>query len=249
MQYDPAVDPTLTVLVYSGAAALAAALGALPLVGRSQVPAAWIGWANAIAGGMMLGSAHVLSSAGVDTEPFAAAVGALIGIAFTYGTHRVSDTEDLDLNRLVETDPTYGSKVLLTSFLHSASEGVAIGVAMVLDLRFGIFMALAIAVHNIPEATILCAVMRGRGARLLPAAGVAVAIKAGQALLAVSVFAVVSAAPGATATVGGFAIGSLVYLVLVELLPESYREAGPTTIAVVTSVTMGVLILLRGGVG
>ncbi len=243
------MDPTLIVLLYSSLAASAAALGALPLIRRAEVPASWIGWANAIAGGLMLGSAHALSGAGMALEPFVATGGALLGIGFTYGTHLVSDTEDLDLNRLHETDPTYGSKVLLTSFLHSASEGIAIGVAMVLDLRFGIFMALAIAVHNIPEATILIAVMRGRGVRLLPAAALAVAIDGGQVLFAVVVFAVVSAAPGSTAMMSGFAVGTLIYLVLVELLPESYRQTGPTTIAVLTSVAMGVLILLRGGLG
>ena len=219
------------------------------VIGRDQVPAAWIGWANAIAGGLMLGSAHALSGAGVEIGPLSAALGALVGVVFTYGTHRASGTEDLDLNRLSDTDSTYGAKILLTSFLHSASEGVAIGVAMVIHLPFGIFMALAIAVHNIPEATILCAVLRGRGVGLGTATGLAVAMDTGQVLLAVTVFAVLSAAPGAIPLVIGFAVGTLVYLVLVELLPESYREAGPTTIAVLTSVTMGVLILLRGGLG
>ncbi len=243
------MDPVLTVLLYSALAAAAAALGALPLIGREEVPAAWIGWANAIAGGLMLGSAHALSGAGVELGPFAAALGALAGIGFTWGTHLASGTEDLDLNRLAGTDPTYGSKVLLTTFLHSASEGVAIGVAMATSLPFGIFMALALAVHNIPEATILCAVQRGRGVPLAAAAALAVAMKTSQILLAVTTFAVLSAAPGATPAVVGFAVGTLVYLVLVELLPESYREAGPTTIAVLTSLAMGALILLHGGLG
>lgn len=241
------MDPTLVVLLYSSLAAAASALGALPLVGRDQVPAAWIGWANAIAGGLMLGSAHALSGAGVELGPFSAALGALAGVGFTYGTHRASDTEDLDLNRLSDTDASYGSKVLLTSFLHSASEGVAIGVAMVIHLPFGIFMAVAIAVHNIPEATILCAVLRGRGVKLGTAAGLAIAMDTGQVLLSVTIFAVLSAAPGAIPAVIGFAVGTLVYLVLVELLPDSYREAGSTTIAVLTSLAMGALILLHGG--
>lgn len=243
------MDPILTVLLYSSIAAGAAAIGALPLIGRTTVPAAWIGWANAIAGGLMLGSAYALSEVGVDTSPIAAAVGALIGITFTYATHRISDTEDLDLNRQQESDPTYGSKVLLTSFLHSASEGVAIGIAMVVDLRFGIFMAVAIAVHNIPEATILCAVLRGRGVGLGTATLLSVAMNSGQVLLSVVVYAVVSAAPQLTPGVLGFGVGTLVYLVLVELLPESYREAGPTTIAVLTSLAMGALILLHGAIG
>jgi zinc transporter ZupT len=44
----------------------------------------------------------------------------------------------------------------------------------------------------------------------------------------------------------GFAVGSLVYLVMVQLLPESYRQAGQTTIALVTIVSMGIVVLLGG---
>jgi zinc transporter ZupT len=42
----------------------------------------------------------------------------------------------------------------------------------------------------------------------------------------------------------GFAAGALVYLVMAELLPECYRQAGPTSIALVTIVAMGIVVLL-----
>jgi zinc transporter ZupT len=67
-----------------------------------------------------------------------------------------------------------------------------------------------------------------------------------QVLLAVVTYAVVVAAPGLLPWAIGFAFGSLVYLVLAELLSESYREAGRTTIAVVTLVAMGIMVLLGG---
>ena len=44
----------------------------------------------------------------------------------------------------------------------------------------------------------------------------------------------------------GFAVGSLIYLVLAELLPESYRQAGHTSIALVTLITMGIVVGLGG---
>ena len=46
--------------------------------------------------------------------------------------------------------------------------------------------------------------------------------------------------------VAGFAVGALIYRTLVELLPESYRQAGQTSIAVVTLLAMGVVVLLAG---
>jgi ZIP family zinc transporter len=173
----------------------------------------------------------------------------VLGVLFIFWTHRASATEDLDLNRLEETDPVYGYQVLLIAALHSASEGVAIGVAMVASVPFGIFMALAIGLHNIPEGTILCAVLRSRGVRLGEATWLAVASNVSQVLLAVVTYSVVVAAPGLLAGALGLAIGALVYLVFVELLPESYREAGPTSIALVTTVAIGALVLLRELVG
>ncbi len=65
-------------------------------------------------------------------------------------------------------------------------------------------------------------------------------------LLAVAAFAVLTAAPSAVTWVLGFGVGALVYLVVFELLPESYRQAGSTSIALVTIAAMGIVVLLSG---
>lgn len=239
-------EPILLVLAVSTAAALAAGLGVLPHLGRRSIPTRWIGWANAVAGGGMLGAAFALSAGDTRLTALRAALGAVVGIAFIYATHAAAGTQGLDLNRRDDTDPAYGYQVLLIGGLHGASEGVAIAAAMLIDLRFGLFLALVIAVHNIPEGTVLTAVLRGRGIRLWESAALAVAANGGQVLLAVATFAVVGAAPGALPWVTGFAVGALVELTLLELLPESYREAGPTSIAVVTVVALGAVILFAG---
>jgi zinc transporter ZupT len=120
---------------------------------------------------------------------------------------------------------------------------------MAMSLSFGILMALALAVHNIPEATILAAVVTNRGVRLRNAALLAVAANVNQILLAVLSFVLVTAAPSLLPWALGFAVGALLYLVMVELLPESYREAGHTSIALVTVVAMGMVVLLRDRAG
>ena len=239
-------DPILLVLTLSAAAAAAAALGVLPHLGRRRLPTVWIGLANAVAGGAMLGAAFALAASDTQTTAPRTALGAVLGVLFIYWTHRAAGTQDLDLNRIDGTDPAYGYQVLLVNGLHGASEGVAIAAAMLIDLTFGVFMALVIAVHNIPEGTVLSAVLRGRGIELREAAGLAVAVNTGQVLLAVATFAVVRAAPGALPFVIGFAVGALAQLTLLELLPESYREAGKTSIAVATVTAMGVVVLVEG---
>lgn len=240
------MDPTLLVLLASAAAAGAAALGPLPLLGREQVPLLAIGWANALAAGLMLGPAYLLMTAGLQFEPLQGALGAALGIGFVWFTHHAGGTEEMDLNRLGESSELYGYRVMLVNTLHSASEGVAIGAAMGVGVPFGVFMAVAMAVHNVPEATVLSAILRGRGVRGGAAAGLAVTTNVTQVLLGVVTFAVVTAAPGFLPLALGFAFGSLLYLTLAELLPECYRQAGRTTMALVTLVAMGMVVLLGG---
>lgn len=242
------MQPTLVVLLYSSIAAAAAAFGVLPLVGRERIPAVAIGWANALAAGLMLGAAYLLMAASLDYVALHGGIGAVLGIAFVWLTHAAAGTEDLDLNRLDETSGVYGYKVLLVNTLHSAPEGVAIGAAMMVNVPFGIFVALAMAVHNVPEATVLSAILRARGVRLNNAAGLAVVTNITQVLLAVVTYAIVAAAPEALPWALGFAVGALIYLVMAELLPECYHKAGATTIALVTIVAMGIVVLL-GGMG
>jgi zinc transporter, ZIP family len=239
------MDPILTVLLYSSLAAGVTAFGALPFLFQQRLPTAWIGWANALAAGMMLGAAYALLVTSLhDGAVLREGSGAVIGILFVYLTHAASQTEDLDLNRLEQTGPEYGYQVMLVNTLHSGAEGVAIGAAMLVSLPFGIFMALAIAIHNIPEATVLSAILTARGVRVRDAGGLAVATNVSQVLLAIVTFAIVSAAPTALPWVLGFAVGALIYLVMAELLPESYRQAGSTTIALVTIAAMGMVVLL-----
>lgn len=70
--YSPVVDATLLVLLLASVSAAAAAVGALPLLGRPRPPRAWLGWANAVAAGTMLGASYVLTSVVNESWPLAA---------------------------------------------------------------------------------------------------------------------------------------------------------------------------------
>ncbi|MGD2136014.1 MAG: ZIP family metal transporter [Gemmatimonadales bacterium] len=240
------MEPTLIVLIYASLAAATAGTGAAPFLVRRRLPVAWLGWANGVAAGLMLGAAYLLFVRGLRSDPVIAAVGAALGIGFVVWMHRALGTTDVDLNRVDQTPPEYGYQVLLVSTLHSAAEGVAIGAAMAVSIPFGAFLALAIALHNIPEGAVLCAVMCARGVRVSMAAALAIAANVGQVLLAIVAYALIDAAPAILPWTVGFAVGALFHLVMVELLPESYRQAGPRSIAAVTIVAMGIVVLLSG---
>ncbi len=241
------MEPVLVVLLWSGVAALTSMFGVVPLFGRPRVPVTWLGWSNAAAAGTMMAAAFLLAEAGIGGDPWVFGAGAAFGIVFVWWTHHLSGTEDLDLNDLEATDPSYGYEVLLSSNLHSGVEGVAIGAAMAYDLTFGIAVAAAMALHNIPEATLLTAVFRARG--LAPGRSLLLAVvsNVSQVTMAVSTFAVLRALPGGgLAFTLAFASGGLLYLLMVDLLPESYEQAGSTSIALVTIVAMGLVALMQG---
>ncbi len=239
-------DPVLTVLMYSSLASAAAVVGVLPEAVGGRVAERVLGWANALASGLMLGVAYTLLTLGLQEGLLAGGIGALAGIAFVRGTHALTGTGELDLEHIDDAPPGLGYKAILADTLHAAHEGIAIGAAMVLSLPLGIAMAVTLGVHNIPEATLLTRVLVGRGLGMAQAAGLVVATNVNQVLLAVVTFAVVTASPGLLPWVTGFAVGAFLYLVLVELLPESYRQAGNTSIALVTLIAMGVVVLLTG---
>jgi ZIP family zinc transporter len=243
------VDGSLTVLLYASMAAFAAGLGMIPLALRPDTPLRWIGWSNALAAGLMLGVAYALLAAGMDHGAWQTAAAAAAGIAFVYLTHHTTGTADLDLNALEATSPVYGYQVIIVNFLHAGHEGIAIGAAMAVSLPFGILMALALAIHNIPEATILGAIISRHGVGLPRVTILAIATNVPQILIAVVTFVVAAQLPVVLPWALGFAVGALTYLVLVELLPESYRQAGHTSIALVALIAMGIVVLLRARAG
>lgn len=238
------LEPTLAVLIYSTLAALTAGLGVGPYIADRQPSTTFLGWANAVAAGLMFGVAYVLLTAGLQEGLAPGGIGALLGVAFVRGTHALSGTGELDLESPDQAGPEHGYKALFSDVVHGAHEGMAIGAAAVISLPLGLSMAVALGVHNIPEAVILTRVLTRRGASLTRAAGLAIVSKVNQPLLAVATFAVLGDAPALFPWVTGFAVGTLTYLVLVELLPESYLQAGKTSIAMVTALAMGIVVLL-----
>lgn len=241
------LDPILTVLLWASVAASSAAFGVLPRAVLGRLPAAALGWANALAAGLMLGVAYVLLTEGLPTGIGYGALGGAAGVAVVLLSHALSGTSELDLNALDDLHPAYGYQVVLVNTLHAAWEGVAIGVAMLVSVPFGISMAVALAVHNVPEAMVLTEILSSRGVRLLHSAGLAVAANLNQVLVAVVTFAVVGAVPAALPWAVGLAVGALMQLLLSELLPESYHQAGATSIALVALLAMGMVVALHGG--
>lgn len=240
------LQPLSAVLLFSGLAALTAALGAVPYAFGLRPSRAVIGWSNALAGGLMLGVAYIVLTEGLFETLVTGGLGTLVGIAFVRSSHALTGTAGLDVELLHDSTPGVARKAVLLEALHSADEGIAIGVAMAISVPLGVAMAVTLAVHNIPEAMVLVSVLTRRGSRLPGATAATVGVNLNQVLLAVLSFVLLVQLPALLPWIAGFAVGTLMYRTLVELLPESYQQAGETGIALVTLLAMGVVVLLAG---
>ncbi len=238
-------EPVLTVFFYSSLAAVVAALGALPFGFAARLHSAWVGAAYALASGLMLGSGYLLITHGLKTAPLLALLGASAGVAYTFWTQSYAGTGELDTRPDHEVRPEEGYKAILQNTLHSASEGVAIGAAMAVDLRFGIFLALALALHNVGEGMALTELLGRQGMRPRESAGLCVFTNVSQPLLAIVTFAMMPALGRFEPVVLGFAAGALLHLVLTELVPASYERAAKPLVAVLMSTATAAVVFLE----
>ncbi len=238
-------QPVLTVLVYSTLAALLAYLGVLPFKFSRTIPLFWEGFAYASASGMMLGAGYLLMSEALSRNTWWAIGGAALGVGYTHWTQRYSGTSELPTQPEVVLELDQGYKAILQNALHSATEGVAIGVSMTVNVRLGIFMALSLALHNIGEAIALSALLRRRSMSSTEAGAICVIAKSPQVLLAVFSFALSPFLGSAFAVALGFSAGALLYLVMTELLPASYQRAPKIVIATIVSFLVAALVLLE----
>jgi ZIP family zinc transporter len=238
-------EPVLAVLLFSSLAALLAALGVLPFATGRRPSAVWIAGAYALASGLMLGAGHLLMSRGLQRGAASVVAGAALGVLYAWWIKRYTGAHVVDRRPEAASEEGLVYKLLLENMLHAAAEGVAIGVAMVLEIKLGVFVALALAVHNIGESMALTDILRRRGISLGEAAGLCVGTNVPQPLLALAVFALAPVLTGLLPAALGFAAGALVFLVLTELLPASYERARGTVIALVVSAAAGAVILLE----
>jgi zinc transporter, ZIP family len=223
-------DPALQLLLWSVLAALAAGLGPL-FIGRK-----YLGWANAFAAGMMLGAAYLVMDVGLVRAALIASGAAALGTIATFSIHVLLGV---------------GSRPVLAylaSAVHSAPEGIAMGAAMALSPAFGAFVVLTFAIHNISESAGVISQLEMGGQPRARATLLAIGARSTQVLFAWLAYWVAQYADATLSMTLGFAFGALVYLCVAELLPESYRTAGRTSIAVVASVAAGVVALLGGRV-
>jgi zinc transporter, ZIP family len=225
--------------------ALATGLGALPVLFLRNTEPRWRGIAAATASGMML-SASVFALADEALSRGAAlevVAGMLAGALFFSWTANFIDEKGWTLQGLNQKNSRQTLLLLLTLFVHSIPEGAAIGVGYATgEIKFGWLLAVAIAVHNIPEGTAVSLPLRANGASVARCVGYSILTSMPQPIVAVPAFLLVSIFQPLLPASLGFAGGAMIFLVISELLPESFAYSSATEAA--WGVTVGLVGML-----
>lgn len=226
--------------------ALATGLGALPLLFNRHIHDRGVGLATAVAAGTMLGASAGLCWEGANDGLLRTVGGALLGAGFIVLSRRVlGHRREVGFGVLRGADARGALMIVGVMTVHSFTEGVGVGVAFGDGQALGVLIATAIALHNIPEGLAISLVLVPRGITVLRAAGWSVFSSLPQPLMAVPAFLLVEWFRPVLPIGLGFAAGAMVWMVVVQLLPDALRTAPMRGVAAVTAVSAGAMIVLQ----
>jgi len=234
------------VLLAALATALATGLGALPFLVVRHPSRSWLGISNGIAAGFMLAASAVLVWEGGSRGVIETVVGAALGVvAIAVARRLIGDHEHLEVGALRGADASKAVLIVGVMTVHSFAEGVAVGVSFGGGNELGLFIAIAIAVHNIPEGLAISLVLVPRGASVAAAAGWSIASSLPQPLMALPAFAFVELFDPLLPYGLGFAAGAMVWMVVGELLPEARENASVRKVVAAVAGSFAAMLALQ----
>ncbi len=252
------------IFFYSLLTALATWLGALPFAGKQSLWKAWHAKANALAASLMLAASFGLIYEGVQysipslEHAFlgigASSRGVVLGICGWLAFITAADTflrryKHLHIENIHGANARKVILILGVMTVHSFAEGVAIGVSFGPSMSFGIFIALAIALHNIPEWLAISSVMTSKWVKRWKAGLWSIFSSLPQPLMAIPAYLFVQQFAPFLPTGLWFAAGAMIWMVVAELLPDAYEGAPKETIATIITIGIAGMILFQGLIG
>jgi zinc transporter, ZIP family len=238
------------VLVVALGTALATGLGVLPVMTLRFDEKRSIALSSALAAGFMLGASAGLLFEAIRQSVPRTLLGGLVGVAFIILTRLVLGEErDVHVGSLRGARGFSALMVIAVMTMHSFTEGVALGVSSAGRESLGILIAIAIAIHNIPEGVAISLALVPFGESAWRAAGWSIFSSLPQPLMAVPAFLAVRTFEPLLPAGLGFAAGAMIWMVVTQLLPESLaRESrGPALVALVLST--GLMIAIELAIG
>ncbi|MFW5688734.1 MAG: ZIP family metal transporter [Spirochaetota bacterium] len=225
--------------------ALATGLGALPLVGGQGLSRRWLGIAGGVTAGIMLAASFRLINEGVAVGHYRTIAGVLVGAILIWIAERFVGTEEEEFFTEMAGGGRKAFLVLGVMTLHSFAEGLGVGVSFGGTTEFGVFIAIAIAIHNIPEGIAISLVMVPKGMPVWKAALYSIMSSLPQPLLAVPAFLFVRAVRPFLPVGLGIAGGAMIWMVVAEILPDACDDAPAQTVGIVATVAAAAMILFQ----
>ena len=226
-------------------ASLACGFGVLPLFVRRIDPAKHTGLGYAFAGGLMFSaSVYNLILPGLNmgeggwrfADVLPIVVGTLLGAAFL-ATAEARLFVPREKEKSGDRTKRMAMLVFLAMTVHSIPEGVAVGVGYAAEThdpthaRLGLVLALAIAIHNVPEGLAVAIPLRSGGANLARCFAAAVITSLPQPVAAIPAVLLAWFFEPLMPLLMGFAAGAMIFLVVLELIPEALHTEKPARIA------------------
>jgi len=228
-------------------ASVACGIGALPVALWGDRLAQRVGIGYALAGGLMFAASvyNLLLPAftiGADDALQLAPVlktlfGVLLGCTLLWSVREYLTPERLQGKWLRPFGNRTTAVVFLAMAVHSIPEGIAVGVGYGVEGRdssltgMGLTMAIAIAIHNMPEGTAVAIPLRAAGASMARCFWAAFLTSLPQPLAAVPACLMVWFFQPLTLPMLGFSAGAMMFLVIVELIPDALETHRPAEIA------------------
>ena len=236
-----------TVFLLALLTAVATGLGALPFAFAKHPTRGWLGASNAVAAGLMLAASFGLIYEGVNHGLFRTLAGALLGLGFIVTARRVlrQDEHPAVFAGMGGLDARKALLIVGVMTVHSFTEGVGIGVSFGGGEALGLFISLALAVHNVPEGLAISLVLVPRGVGWVRAAWWSVFSSLPQPLMAVPAFLFVELFRPLLPYGLGFAAGAMIWMVFSELVPDAFEETSSKLVAVVVTVSVLAMVAFQ----
>lgn len=239
----------LEVFLIALGTALATGLGVFPVLAVRGKERLSIAVSSALAAGAMLGASVGLFYEGGRRNGAETIVGALAGVVFIYfATKFLSRFPHAHVGNLRGARGLTAVLIIGVMTVHSFTEGIAVGVALAGERALGFLIAIAIAIHNIPEGVAISLSLVPHGEKPRNAALWSIFSSLPQPLMAVPAFVAVRTFEPLLPAGLGFAGGAMVWMVITQLVPESMesgRALGITAILFSTAV----MIAIELGIG
>jgi len=239
-------------------ASFACGVGALPLAFKGIDFRKQTGVAYSAAGGLMFAaSVYNLILPGLTMQSSSihlanalpVVFGILLGAGFLSQVDHYLSPERLEQDNWKR----FGNKAQLLIFIamavHSIPEGVAVGVGYsseaVYSNNLGDYIALAIALHNIPEGLAVAVPLRAAGASIWRCFWAAFLTSLPQPIAAMPAAYVSWLFQPIMPILMGFAAGAMIFLVILELIPEALHTSSPIRVAWAFSIGFCAMILIQ----